>query len=199
METKPQELEGVRFYRSFNVRDEKGVPWCRSKNRLEANKSDFDFIFSCIYKSYENKFVVNDQIYLPDQEEDPVLYKQMEACVEKAIDNIPLAFSVSVLEFYGPRMPEFDGNILLVMPKLPDSLDHSWFNHYEAEYYDQIEAIISNYDGAFWEIYASDKTIEQMLINTHGSDERLELYRINYLKDTVARPPRQQSELIRIS
>ena len=192
-------MEGIRFYRSSVSLSVESGALSYSHDQIQQNRSDFDYLFSCVYNYFAESFVVCDQIFLPDDEDEPDLYNKMLSCVRLSENNNPVCFTADILHIYGRQMPEFEGNEISIASRLPEENGEFKLWNYNERCKEDIEAIIVNFDGIFWEIYAKNKMIENVLLKQHKSDSNLEIYRVDYEMDTKACPIRSQSELKKIN
>ena len=84
---------------------------------------------------------------------------------------------------------------MLLVEEVPSFNSWREFELFETNHSDVVHTMLSNFDGAFWEIYSRDHNLLKRLISKHRSDENLDLYNVDYELDTKAIPIRHFSQL----
>jgi len=180
---------GVRFYGTGFQRDKVG-------------RSFFDYVFSEVYDEFRDFVILCDTIWVPDEDDEPELANQMKAQVILELDGQGIisfqhavGFKGSVLPIYGPRMPGFEGGLVLFTKEKPKISSFREFESFDVDQFDLVHTQISNFDGAFWEIYSSDANVVERLIEKHRNDGMLDLYTVDRELDYKSYPIRDLIEL----
>lgn len=173
-------MEGLRFYRnSVTAANDNGLLSFHHSS-LEDQRADFDYIFSPIYKFLKRKLLLNDElpIFNPDFEYET--YNQYSNYIVQDHDSFIIA-RASILESCGRNIPEFEGNLIVIVEDNPFPYQEVWNDHlkFEQKRPESIHCFLSNWDGLYWDIYTKEKSILDTLISQHANDDSLEIYHVD--------------------
>ena len=160
--------------------------------RLEERRSDFDFIFSCLYPSIET-------LVFPDEEDGGFISSHSASHVQalevRAMSNgyrdrNVCLMSAFLLNDWGRYVSDDWNSALLFRPglaltemkELEENLcyrdDHKVLTDNDAA-----QVLFHNWDGVYWEIYCKDAALIERLLQTHRSNERLMIYKVEFALD----------------
>lgn len=182
-------IYGLRFYRASvkKVEGRSGSP-IFIHGRLEDNRSDFDFIFSCLYQA------VGDYVFVENTSEPFAAYG--EEYWAHALETLPDRtgytehkigmMPASVLESYGRGVSDdwtailFEQGIigLKQMAAITNPAGEEAFSSCKAA-----KVIFHNWDGVYWEIYCKDNRLIQHLLHSHRSNANLRIYKVDFKLD----------------
>ena len=188
-------MKGLRFYRSSvsERKTESGFVFF-SHSQIENNRSDFDYIFKPIYGDLAKYYLlINDQVRFPDNEDEPKLYQEVCKFIIEESDTY-YVLNPKILTLIGYLMPEFEGNRLVFAINKPLQMNWTEYCNYEDKNLDNIEVILSNWDGVFWDIYSKNENLLDILIARHRDEMSLEIYEVDYNED-YPEPKRKKEEL----
>ncbi len=84
-----------------------------------------------------------------------------------------------ILNEYGRYIPEFEGNLLTFVKKIPPVMSWREFCEFDINFNNEIVCLLSNWDGVFWDVYTEKNSILKTLTTQHINDKNLEIYHID--------------------
>jgi hypothetical protein len=177
---------GIRFYRS-SVRT---VPGADAPiflhGRIEEHRSDFDFIFRCLYRGWESKFLLADNSFIYSEDADPFGGALMWSNVSAG----HVVLRASVLDRVGPNVNESEGSELLIFNKPPPA-SMTWQQYRDLTgpvtgpniWPDDLHCLAHNWDGIYWEIFSEAPEEYQRLLTAHSQVAALKAYWVDFQHD----------------
>ena len=182
-------IHGLRFYRASVKRVKGASAPIFVHGRLEERRSDFDFIFSCLYPQLEN-------LVFPDDLGEPFV-AYVEEHIKQSLESFEFdgrefeLVSARLLPVLGEHVSDDWNSALLFrageidapqMQKLADKLffkdDRKVLTDNDAA-----QVLFHNWDGVYWEIYCKDAALIERLLQTHRGNERLAIYKVEFALD----------------
>lgn len=181
---------GLRFYRSsVRVERGKGVP-IFVHGEIESGRSDFDFIFKCLYERWSARFVLSEHCCFAENDREDVLMHVKDGLIWANGETSLLLHEGSFLPSFGREMPEFDGSILVILRDCIDQgftwkkfLDLANGNLVEVGDSAAVCGIVHNFDGVYWELFPADAEELEILLTTHRGNKALKMFWVDIAKD----------------
>jgi hypothetical protein len=136
-------------------------------------------------------YLMNDQFFVPDEEDDLIGHrKHKEAHVAGWEDGSIQIYKACSLHWLGREIPEGDGNIIFVISELP-TREFPWQEYCGLPTQDAngnilpmgLQAILHNWDGAYWEIFSHNLYDYDILRDAHRSHKGLDMKLVSFSKD----------------
>jgi hypothetical protein len=185
-------VPGIRFYpSSISVAPSDGTPIILH-GTIQEKRSDFDLIFEPLYGLWRDFILVDDSGLIrifdcdltPEQEDD--LYRRLDSHVIQSdkddYGNTRKLMTCSVFKDFGKYFYEFEGAGFCVLePGV--TLEHAlriekevWVGVSVKELPQGVICLLQNWDGVFWQIFATDPGYLKILQAAHGGSEVIPAY-----------------------